>query len=274
MGLGTIIFTTIIGFVFLGPFGAILGIFFGLYLNRSRISSRSYTRFNRQSAEGRSQVNSSQLYFYKQLYGMLAKLAQADGAVTREEINIVDEFTDYELNLPHTLKKEVINLFDQAKKDDTTFETYARNFHKIVGNQPGILIRLMELMQRIARANGGNSSQQTELLHRAIDIFGLSKSNYRNRNQKDYYQRKENNNNSSSNVSSRSRKDPYEVLDCSPEDSTEVIKKKYRELVKEYHPDRIISKDLPEDFIEFANKRFKEIQNAYEKIMKQRGNMS
>ena len=49
------------------------------------------------------------------------------------------------------------------------------------------------------------------------------------------------------------------------------IKKSYKKLAKEFHPDTIISKGLPDEFIDFATKRFQEIQEAYEQIRKVRG---
>jgi DnaJ like chaperone protein len=63
----------------------------------------------------------------------------------------------------------------------------------------------------------------------------------------------------------------YRILNSTPESPNEEIKKNYKALVKDFHPDTIISKGLPEEFINFATKRFQEIQEAYEKIKKDRG---
>ncbi|WRA13917.1 DnaJ domain-containing protein [Helicobacter pylori] len=60
----------------------------------------------------------------------------------------------------------------------------------------------------------------------------------------------------------------YKILKCSPTDSLDAIKKAYRKLASEYHPDKIQSKDLPEAFIIFANEKFKEISHAHEMIVK------
>ena len=260
MGCGTVFFTAILGLIFFGPPGAIIGAFIGFVINSSSSNNSNYYD-QRQNRGQRQQTGNSQLYFYEQLFGMLAKLAQADGAVSRTEINIIDRFTDRELNLPSGLKREVIKLFDKAKRDNMSFESYARNFYKIIGNQPHVLGRVMELMDQLANADGGRSSKQSELLKKAMNIFNLNRNSYQNN------KRTANNDN----ISGNKTKDPYEILDCSRNDSTKEIKKKYRKLVKEYHPDRIISKDLPDEFVELANKRFKEIQDAYEKIMKMRG---
>ena len=66
-------------------------------------------------------------------------------------------------------------------------------------------------------------------------------------------------------------RDPYEVLECSPRDTDEKIKKTYRRLVARNHPDKFSGLDLDKEFTEFAARRFQEIQEAYEQIRKSRG---
>jgi DnaJ like chaperone protein len=63
----------------------------------------------------------------------------------------------------------------------------------------------------------------------------------------------------------------YRILNCTKESPDDEIKKNYRKLVKEYHPDMIISKGMPEEFVMEATKKFQEIQTAYEKIKNERG---
>jgi DnaJ like chaperone protein len=67
------------------------------------------------------------------------------------------------------------------------------------------------------------------------------------------------------------RRDPYAVLGCSPSSSDVEIKKRYRELLGKYHPDKFIGQDLDADFVELASKKFQEIQEAYEAIRSRRG---
>ena len=62
----------------------------------------------------------------------------------------------------------------------------------------------------------------------------------------------------------------YAVLGCDSNDSNEHIKRQYRKLVSDYHPDKIASKGLPGEFTKFANDKFREIQEAYETIKKER----
>ena len=83
--------------------------------------------------------------------------------------------------------------------------------------------------------------------------------------EKDY--RQENKNRSER---SYSFKDPYKVLGLSRSADEETIKRRYRELVAKYHPDKFVGQDLDKEFIDLATKKFQEIQEAYDKIRKER----
>ena len=62
----------------------------------------------------------------------------------------------------------------------------------------------------------------------------------------------------------------YKILGCTKNDTDDQIKSKYRALVKEYHPDKIASKGLPEEFTRLAEEKFREIQEAFDGIRKER----
>lgn len=63
----------------------------------------------------------------------------------------------------------------------------------------------------------------------------------------------------------------YAVLNCISSDSDDHIKKQYRKLVSDFHPDKLASKELPEEFSVFAAEKFQKIQEAYESIKRARG---
>ena len=71
-------------------------------------------------------------------------------------------------------------------------------------------------------------------------------------------------------TTSEHQKDPYTILECTPNASDKEIKDNYKRLVKEYHPDTIAGKELPQGFVDFAHQRFKEIQEAYEYLKMER----
>ncbi len=62
----------------------------------------------------------------------------------------------------------------------------------------------------------------------------------------------------------------YETLGCSPEVSDEELKRKFRELCQEYHPDRLAGEEIPAGIVKLAGEKFQEIQSAYEVVVKSR----
>lgn len=244
-----------IGFLIFNIPGAILGALIGyLFEGNSGGTSRRYSYSSR---------NLQQQEFYKNLFGLLAVFAQGDGTVSREEIEIVDHFVRHELNLSEQDRKMAIKFFDQAKRNGYDLKHYAENIAKLVRYNPNILNSIMNLLFRLSDANGGPSQKQEEFLDELQFVFRLSHDrNYRNSS----YQGRRT---GSSRMSTRNRlKEAYETLNLEPDADKSQVKKKYRELAKKYHPDKIIAKDLPDEFVEMAKEKFTEIQAAYEEIMK------
>ena len=62
----------------------------------------------------------------------------------------------------------------------------------------------------------------------------------------------------------------YETLGCSPEMSDEELKRKFRELGQENHPDRLAGEEVPAGIIKLVEEKFQEIQGAYEVVVKSR----
>lgn len=81
------------------------------------------------------------------------------------------------------------------------------------------------------------------------------------------YNGSEHNNSSARSIIEKDLEDKYyKILDCNRDCTDEEIKKKYKDLVKSFHPDVIQSNNLHKDIIEFAKQRFKDIKEAYEFI--------
>jgi DnaJ like chaperone protein len=121
--------------------------------------------------------------------------------------------------------------------------------------QPHIIALMMDVLFRVGAADGRLSDAEDQTLRSAARIFNVSDIEF-NRLKSKYV---------------RSADKYYAVLKCDETASNEEIKKQYRKLVTEYHPDKIQAKGLPEEFIKFANDKFAEIQEAYDQIRKKRG---
>jgi DnaJ like chaperone protein len=107
----------------------------------------------------------------------------------------------------------------------------------------------------VSVADGAMNAAEERLIQSAVRIFNFSDAAYQKL--KSRYV--------------RTNDTYYAILGVSTSDSDEEIKSRYRKLVMEYHPDKIVSKGLPEEFTKFAEDKFREIQQAYDEIKKERG---
>ncbi len=248
--LGKIIGGTI-GFAMAGPLGAIAGAALGHAFDTN--SQTYYTEERARLSPGEE----VQFTFFVASFSMLAKLAGADGRVSREEITAVEKFMIYDLNLDPESRRLATNIFHTAVESPDKFDAFAIQFYNQFQSQYQMLDLMIDILLRVSVADGALSSSEEELILSAVRIFNFGDEKYRKLKSK-YIQDFEK---------------YYAILGCESKDSNEHIKKQYRKLVSDYHPDKIASKGLPEEFTKFANDKFREIQEAYEIIKKER-NMS
>ena len=242
-----------IGFALGGPIGAVAGAAFG-----HTFVDKKEDEYLRSIPGGRPNLSANeeaQLVFFTAAFSMLAKIAKADGRINEKEILTVERFMVHDLQLDEAGQETAKNIFRQAVRSDERFDAFARQFYSVFRTQPNIIELMMDILFRVSTADGAISRGEEEMLLSAIRIFNLSSQDF-NRLKSRYVK----------------VADPYyAVLKCEPAASNEEIKKRYRQLVREYHPDKIEAKGLPEEFIKFANDKFNEIQEAYEHIRKDRG---
>ena len=248
----------ILGAIFGGFWGALLGFAAGHILIDSPSIFRTKTKSTTDKPSPASKSGKSDVYrqkFIRIWCGMIAKMAKADGAVTQEEIAAIEEYLDKVLELDILNKEFAISAFRLAKDSTYSFEHYANDFVALTENDPSINLSVLDMLVRLSIVDGSVNPAEKEILHQAARIFGLSLSEF------------------DSILSSYSQdfKKYYSILGCKESDSDEVIKERFRALAKENHPDTILGKGMPEEFVKFAEKRFKEIQEAFEAISNKRG---
>lgn len=246
--LGKIIGGTI-GFAMAGPLGAIAGAALGHAFDTG---GQTYSPAERARL---SPGEEAQFTFFVAAFSMLAKLAKADGRVSKEEVDAVKNFMVYDLNLNPESRRLATNVFHAAIESPDNFVDFATQFYSQFRTQHQMLDLMIDILLRVSVADGALSASEENLILSAVRIFNFSDEKYRNLRSKyiqdvDKY---------------------YAILGCDRNDSNDHIKKQYRKLVSDYHPDKIASKGLPEEFTKFANDKFREIQEAYDVIKKERG---
>ena len=238
-----------IGFALGGPLGGIAGAVFGHTFDRSE--ERTF------SGEGRQHLSpgeESQFAFFIGAFSMLAKLSQVDGRVSQEEVTSIEKFMVVDLKLNQQSQAVAMNIFQAAMASPGTFQDFAAQFYERFRFQPQLLDVMMDILLRVSIADGALSQSEEGLILAAKSIFSISDSQY-------------------TAIKSRYIKDDdkyYAILGVTRNDTEETIKKTYRRLVKEYHPDMIASKGLPEEFTKLAEDKFREIQGAYEEVSRER----
>lgn len=243
MGLIGSIFGGAIGFTLGGPIGGLLGAVVGHKLGEGA---------GGKIADAKQQAQAA---FFVTTFSMLAKLAKADGRVSDEEIALVRDFMQNQLRLSPQDQNYAIEIFRRAKESPDRFEDYAQQFATIFAAEPRMYEVMLDLLVRLAAADGQVHPSEEKMLRAAARIFRMDA-------------------HALDGMLAGKGGDPsrhFAVLGLEPSATPEEIKTRYRHLVSEYHPDKIIGKGLPQEFVELAETRFKEIQAAYEEIKSQRG---
>lgn len=218
-----------------------------------------------------------QSIFFKTAFTLMGKLAKADGRVSEQEISHVEAFMA-QLNMSPTHRKEAIAHFQTGAKADYAIESLIQKFNQVTSNSPNLKQMLMIYLVRVALADGQLHPKESELMRIIAQQLGYSTQAYEQllamlQGQDQfagghYHQQT----GGVGGYTSASAIDAaYQALGVSKEDSDAEIKKSYRRLVREYHPDKLMGQGLPEEMIKEATERSQEIQTAYDLIKKSRG---
>ena len=231
------------GFALGGPLGAIIGIIIGGSFDRS---ARKLSSSNQISQQQKQNV------FALCIIVLSAKIAKADGQVTKEEIYSFKE----KFNIQAEEMSEVSKIFNEAKKSSFGFKNIADQVGNLFSDNKVLLEQLLNNLFYIAEADGLTSINEVEVLRSISQSFHFNETDF----QRIFHSRLNN-----------KESDPYKILGVTREDSDNNIRKKWIELSKEHHPDYLIAKGMPKEFIKEANKELSSINLAYDKIKELRG---
>jgi DnaJ like chaperone protein len=235
-----------------GPLGAIAGAALGHHLVDKRGDLTDPGTYTTPEPTFGDREQAQAAYFVS-LFSILGKLSKIDGVVAREEIQVVEGFID-KLQMSDREKHFARQVFNEAKNSRYSIEDFAFQIYQTTRQQPAVLLSFFDLLFQIAAADGTFHPAEEAALNRIKEIFHISDQQFNNIR----------------GVHFKDLDMYYKALNCTPESSDQEIKSSYRRLVKDFHPDTIISKGLPEEFTDFAEKRFRDIQEAYEKVRQER----
>jgi DnaJ like chaperone protein len=222
-----------------GPIGALLGALAGHFLIDREIPS-----LEPGEAPG--------IVFTIAMIALAAKMAKADGTVTPDEVETFHRL----FRVPPKEQGNVDRIFRLAQQDTSGYEAYATQVSKVLAGNPALLEDILDGLFEIAKADGVFHPGEAQFLERVADIFGFTPNAYRRIRAAHI---------------GPDKGDPYVVLGVDYDASDEEIKATYRMLVRENHPDKLMARGVPEEFISLATDKLATINTAFDKIEKERG---
>lgn len=192
---------------------------------------------------------------------LFAKMAKKDGVVSESEVRQVDQIIRQAFRPTRQQLRQIMTLFNKSRYSDESFESIARNLYASVHGRRDILVDTLTALLAIAVADGALQPEEEGMIQTVAVAFGLA-NEYQSLKARFFGQFSGEYESENTDLEAC-----YRLLGCRPDDSNQVIKKKYRELIKKNHPDRLVSHDASEALIKEANNKVTEIRHAYERIM-------
>ncbi|MFW5431555.1 MAG: co-chaperone DjlA [Methylophilaceae bacterium] len=248
----------IAGFYYFGFFGALIGYFVGGSIDRAR--NYGVGGVNPLRAEQRRTV------FLETVFVLMGKLAKADGIITKDEIDHAEQVIQ-EMRLTEEHREQAISQFKRGSAADFDTTETLNTFMLVCGQTLNLRQVLLTYLIVMALADGKLDSAEQTLLKSIAVRLGYSQSAFQQMldmvlNQAHFA--------AGQPASSTALADAYKALGAKENQTDQEIKRAYRKLMSQYHPDKLIGQGLPEDMIAVATEKAKEIQLAYDLIKQQR----
>ena len=241
--------------------GGFTGLIFGLFIGH--MADRFFA--------GLSGSNRTRDSFFSAMFSTLGHINKADGRVTKAEIAAA-ELLMRRMQLSEEERQQAIRYFQQGKERDFDFETTLREFARHSMLRHELRIMFIELLIEAALSDGNMSQAEQEILMRSCAVLHIPANVFtamlraRQGGGGSSYSSQQQTVNQG-----QSLNQSYASLGVKADASAQEIKRAYRKLVSQYHPDKLISQGLPEEMMEMSKKRVREINAAYDKIKVSRG---
>ncbi|WP_374655503.1 TerB family tellurite resistance protein [Dongia sp.] len=228
-----------------GPLGALLGALAGHAIDKQLEQEAEINIADDRRA-------TREIAFTIAVIALGAKMAKADGTVTRSEVAAFKQV----FKIPPDEINNVARVFDQAKRDIAGFDAYARQLSNMFDERHPVLEELIDGLFHIAKADGEVHDSEIAFIREVARIFGFTDADFARLREV--------------NVGA-DHADPYTVLGVRREQSDEEIRATWRRLMRENHPDKLMAQGLPAEFVELANEKVATLNAAYDRIAKERG---
>lgn len=249
------------GFAMGGPIGAVVGAVLGHAADQKAGPGSPQGALpgmrppGMREAEIAAMIGGKQGLFSIAVVILSAKLAKADGSVSRAEIDAFKRI----FRIPPDQVRNVGTLFDEARDSPDGWEVWARRLGEAFAEERGVLEDVLAALMQVAVADGAIHPREQAMLDGIRRAFGLNEAAWAR---------------ARSGGAARpgpDEPDPYGVLGVARGASDEAVRAAWRQLVRENHPDALAAKGVPEQFVKQAHDKVARINAAWDRIKRERG---
>jgi len=241
-----------LGFMMGGPLGALLGSALG-------------HQFDGGMARGGGGIGArlerTQAAFFTATFSVMGHIAKADGRVSQHEIQAARSLME-QMRLDEAQKQAAIELFQKGKEAGFPLDDVLTQFKSECHRQTTLLRMFFEIQVQAAMADGRMDPAESQVLRHVGRALGFDSAQIEQLIQ--FVSGASGGQRASAKVQPVS--EAYKVLGVSPKASDDEIKKAYRRLTNQHHPDKLVAKGMPEEMIKIANEKTQEIRKAWERI--------
>lgn len=254
------------GYMLGGPLGALLGAALGHKFDKG------LDGFARGQAPWGDQER-IQTVFFTATFTVMGHIAKADGKVSRDEIAFAEAVMS-QMSLPPEQRKLAIELFNEGKSADFDLEEVIEQFRRECHRRNTLMRMFLEIQLQAALADGKLDTAERQLLQRIFSQLGFPQQEFehllalvmaaRNYASGDWER-------ATGSQRVGVLKQAYGVLGVTESATDTEVKKAYRRLMSQHHPDKLVAKGLPEEMMKIATEKAQEIRAAYDLIKQARG---
>lgn len=247
------------GFMMGGPLGAVMGAALGNYFDGGLEGVAL------DDSLGVGATERVQSAFFTTTFTVMGYIAKSDGKVTRDEIELAEQVMQ-RMNLTSEQRALAINLFNEGKKESFPLDEVLAQFKREVFRRRNLVQMFLEILISTALADGSlHGDEERTLQHIAAQLNWRSEEFFR-------LLRMLSGQAQFGDIRAESKKlgAAYELLGVQESVADQELKKSYRRLMNQHHPDKLVAKGLPEEMIDIATQKTQDIKAAYELIKKHR----
>jgi len=262
----------LLGMLIGGPIGLAIGVLIGHFLDRGVERVQSFNPFRPYRPGEREEVQEA---LFSAVFSIMGHLAKADGRVSEQEIGQAEAIMS-RMQLNDEQRRRAQEAFRQGKDDDFPLDRTVAEFRQRIRRRRHLVVVFLELLLQTALADGELHAEEERILFRVAAGLGVPESQFRQILNMVLAQARFGGAGAAgaggaAGPSRPSLGEAYQVLGVKEDASDQEVKKAYRRLMSEHHPDKLAARGVPEEMIRVSTEKTAEISKAYDMIKAARG---